>query len=105
MKLFPEINDSVVSLCVHRPCSDTFCSILQIMSLHLRYISFLWQVADLGCNLNMPQLRDGARVLMKLMPPGIHSAAYNIIVDQYTPRQCYLNIYVFLLQITLQWKI
>ncbi|KAM9709602.1 ubiquitin carboxyl-terminal hydrolase 9X isoform 1-T1 [Menidia menidia] len=40
-----------------------------IMSLHLRYISFLWQIADLGCNLNMPQLRDGARVLMKLMPP------------------------------------
>ncbi|KAM4731598.1 ubiquitin carboxyl-terminal hydrolase 9X isoform 2-T2 [Anableps anableps] len=40
-----------------------------IMSLHPRYISFLWQVADLGCNLNMPQLRDGARVLMKLMPP------------------------------------
>ncbi|RXM31625.1 putative ubiquitin carboxyl-terminal hydrolase FAF-X [Acipenser ruthenus] len=41
----------------------------QIMSLHLRYISFLWQVADLGCSLNMPLLRDGARVLMKLMPP------------------------------------
>ncbi|XP_056321504.1 probable ubiquitin carboxyl-terminal hydrolase FAF-X [Danio aesculapii] len=40
-----------------------------IMSLHVRYISFLWQVADLGCNLNMPLLRDGARVLMKLMPP------------------------------------
>ncbi|XP_013883260.1 probable ubiquitin carboxyl-terminal hydrolase FAF-X [Austrofundulus limnaeus] len=40
-----------------------------IMSLHPRYISFLWQIADLGCNLNMPQLRDGARVLMKLMPP------------------------------------
>ncbi|KAJ8282529.1 hypothetical protein COCON_G00050480 [Conger conger] len=40
-----------------------------IMSLHLRYISFLWQVADLGCNLNMPLLRDGARILMKLMPP------------------------------------
>ncbi|XP_053353241.1 probable ubiquitin carboxyl-terminal hydrolase FAF-X isoform X4 [Clarias gariepinus] len=40
-----------------------------IMSLHLRYISFLWQVADLGCNLNMSLLRDGARVLMKLMPP------------------------------------
>ncbi|XP_056292215.1 probable ubiquitin carboxyl-terminal hydrolase FAF-X isoform X1 [Pseudoliparis swirei] len=40
-----------------------------IMSLHLRYISFLWQVADLGCSLNMPLLRDGARVLMKLMPP------------------------------------
>ncbi|XP_066519025.1 ubiquitin carboxyl-terminal hydrolase 9X-like isoform X1 [Hoplias malabaricus] len=40
-----------------------------IMSLHLRYISFLWQVADLGCTLNMPLLRDGARVLMKLIPP------------------------------------
>ncbi|XP_047391135.1 probable ubiquitin carboxyl-terminal hydrolase FAF-X isoform X5 [Sciurus carolinensis] len=40
-----------------------------IMSLHPRYISFLWQVADLGCSLNMPFLRDGARVLMKLMPP------------------------------------
>ncbi|KAJ8358500.1 hypothetical protein AAFF_G00433820 [Aldrovandia affinis] len=43
-----------------------------IMSQHLRYISFLWQVADLGCNLNMPLLRDGARVLMKLMPPGVY---------------------------------
>ncbi|XP_073726699.1 ubiquitin carboxyl-terminal hydrolase 9X-like isoform X2 [Misgurnus anguillicaudatus] len=40
-----------------------------IMSLHLRYISFLWQIADLGCTLNMPLLRDGARVLMNLMPP------------------------------------
>lgn len=39
------------------------------MSLHPRYISFLWQVADLGSSLNMPLLRDGARVLMKLMPP------------------------------------
>uniref|UniRef100_A0A2K5PFG1 ubiquitinyl hydrolase 1 n=1 Tax=Cebus imitator TaxID=2715852 RepID=A0A2K5PFG1_CEBIM len=42
---------------------------LEIMSLHPRYISFLWQVADLGSSLNMPPLRDGARVLMKLMPP------------------------------------
>lgn len=42
----------------------------KIMSLHPRYISFLWQVADLGSSLNMPPLRDGARVLMKLMPPG-----------------------------------
>lgn len=40
------------------------------MSLHPRYISFLWQIADLGSNLNMPPLRDGARILMKLMPPG-----------------------------------
>ncbi|CAB1329046.1 unnamed protein product, partial [Coregonus sp. 'balchen'] len=34
-----------------------------IMSLHLRYISFLWQVADQGCSLNMHLLRDGARSL------------------------------------------
>ncbi|XP_069745429.1 ubiquitin carboxyl-terminal hydrolase 9X isoform X3 [Narcine bancroftii] len=40
-----------------------------IMSLHPQYISFLWQVADLGSSLNMPLLRDGARILMKLMPP------------------------------------
>lgn len=46
------------------------CFIFQIMSQHPRYISFLWQVADLGSNLNMPPLRDGARILMKLMPPG-----------------------------------
>ncbi|XP_010629475.1 probable ubiquitin carboxyl-terminal hydrolase FAF-X [Fukomys damarensis] len=41
-----------------------------IMSLHSKYISFLWEVADLGSSLNMPSLRDAARVLMKLMPPG-----------------------------------
>ncbi|EHB09100.1 Putative ubiquitin carboxyl-terminal hydrolase FAF-Y [Heterocephalus glaber] len=40
-----------------------------IMSLHSKYISFLWEVADLGSSLNMPSLRDAARVLMKLMPP------------------------------------
>lgn len=52
------------------------------MSLHLRYISFLWQVADLGCNLNMPLLRDGARVLMKLMPPGIQEPVLSILSSQ-----------------------
>ncbi|EPQ01875.1 Putative ubiquitin carboxyl-terminal hydrolase FAF-X [Myotis brandtii] len=41
-----------------------------IMSQHPRYISFLWQVADLGSKLKMPPLRNGARLLMKLMPPG-----------------------------------
>ncbi|KAM6149271.1 ubiquitin carboxyl-terminal hydrolase 9X-like [Rhynchocyon petersi] len=40
-----------------------------IMSLHPRYICFLWQVADLGSRLNISPLRDGARTLMKLMPP------------------------------------
>ncbi|XP_060232828.1 probable ubiquitin carboxyl-terminal hydrolase FAF-X isoform X1 [Meriones unguiculatus] len=40
-----------------------------IMSLQPRYITFLWQVADLGSTLTIPAIRDGARVLMKLMPP------------------------------------
>ncbi|XP_051782099.1 probable ubiquitin carboxyl-terminal hydrolase FAF-X [Erpetoichthys calabaricus] len=46
-----------------------------IMSLHQHYITFLWQVSDLGCSLNMPLLRDGARVLMKIMPPDETTAA------------------------------
>lgn len=58
------------------------------MSLHLRYISFLWQVADLGCNLNMPLLRDGARVLMKLMPPGIHGPVLSILFSHFTGWKC-----------------
>lgn len=49
---------------------NKFFFLFQIMSLHPKYISFLWQVADLGSSLSMPPLRDGARVLMKLMPPG-----------------------------------
>uniref|UniRef100_A0A2K5I4N4 ubiquitinyl hydrolase 1 n=1 Tax=Colobus angolensis palliatus TaxID=336983 RepID=A0A2K5I4N4_COLAP len=52
-----------------------------IMSLHPRYISFLWQVADLGSSLNMPPLRDGARVLMKLMPPGL------VVYKLFTPNK------------------
>lgn len=54
----------------HKNIRKLFPFSFQIMSLHHRYISFLWQVADLGSSLNMPPLRDGARVLMKLMPPG-----------------------------------
>ncbi len=64
--------------CVNSSTLNTLCPVSQIMSLHLRYISFLWQVADLGCNLNMPLLRDGARVLMKLMPPGIHAPVLSL---------------------------
>ncbi|XP_070538663.1 ubiquitin carboxyl-terminal hydrolase 9X-like isoform X2 [Ptychodera flava] len=33
-----------------------------------RYAQFLWQVADLGTQLEIPALRDGARSLLKLMP-------------------------------------
>lgn len=81
------------------------------MSLHLRYISFLWQVADLGCNLNMPLLRDGARDLMKLMPPGItHTCSHNIthpgcLVITYSyanaHRRCYFSGLVCALSLSL----
>ncbi|KAL0185156.1 hypothetical protein M9458_020853, partial [Cirrhinus mrigala] len=59
------------------------------MSLHLRYISFLWQVADLGCNLNMPLLRDGARVLMKLMPPGALYASLDVCLRHLAAPICH----------------
>ena len=60
--------------------TSSVCPRLQIMSLHLRYVSFLWQVADLGCSLAMPLLRDGARLLMKLMPPHAHVHTHTHIV-------------------------
>ncbi len=76
------------------------------MSLHLRYISFLWQVADLGCNLNMPLLRDGARVLMKLMPPGAQYASLDVCLRHLAAPICrlYSLLTVVTFQITPQWK-
>lgn len=78
----------------------------QIMSLHERYISFLWQVADLGCNLNMPLLRDGARILMKLMPPGALNASLDgCLTCLAVPINLFyslLNVVIF--QIMPQWK-
>lgn len=74
-------------MCIYQflNCNTVVPSLVsQIMSLHLRYISFLWQVADLGCNLNMPLLRDGARVLMKLMPPGICVPVLFLPASQFT---------------------
>jgi ubiquitin carboxyl-terminal hydrolase 9/24 len=32
---------------------------------------FFFQLADLGCKLQYPPLRDGARMLLKLIPPDI----------------------------------
>lgn len=60
------------------------------MSLHLRYISFLWQVADLGCTLNMPLLRDGARLLMKLMPPG--TLSFSLTLSFFLNIACCLSV-------------
>ncbi|XP_039251519.2 ubiquitin carboxyl-terminal hydrolase 9X-like [Styela clava] len=39
-----------------------------IMSKKPKYAQFLFQVADLGCELDVSELRDGARNLLQLMP-------------------------------------
>ena len=36
--------------------------------LEMSYCQFFLKLADVGCNLGCPQLRDGARALLKLMP-------------------------------------
>ncbi|XP_024944100.1 probable ubiquitin carboxyl-terminal hydrolase FAF-X isoform X6 [Cephus cinctus] len=40
-----------------------------VMSQRSEYTNFFFQLADLGCNLQHPQLRDGARNLLQLVPP------------------------------------
>lgn len=44
--------------------------VLQIMAQNARYTDFLIQLSDLGCQLQIPRLRDGARAVLKLMPAG-----------------------------------
>ncbi|XP_052214421.1 probable ubiquitin carboxyl-terminal hydrolase FAF-X [Dreissena polymorpha] len=39
-----------------------------LMSNNQRYALFLFQLSDLGCSLQVPKLRDTARILLKLMP-------------------------------------
>ncbi|KAH3856721.1 hypothetical protein DPMN_099314 [Dreissena polymorpha] len=43
---------------------------LQLMSNNQRYALFLFQLLDIGCSLQVPKLRDTARILLKLMPAG-----------------------------------
>ncbi|KAK7070589.1 putative ubiquitin carboxyl-terminal hydrolase FAF-X [Halocaridina rubra] len=45
-----------------------------IMSGQAKYTQFLLQLADLGCTLQLPQLRDSARALLNLMPADQHTA-------------------------------
>ncbi|XP_014223439.1 probable ubiquitin carboxyl-terminal hydrolase FAF-X isoform X1 [Trichogramma pretiosum] len=40
-----------------------------ILSQRPQYANFFFQLADLGCTLDIPQLRDGARNLLQLVPP------------------------------------
>lgn len=37
------------------------------------YATFFFQLSDLGCTLQHPQLRDGARNLLQLVPPYTHT--------------------------------
>ncbi|GFW53897.1 probable ubiquitin carboxyl-terminal hydrolase FAF-Y [Trichonephila clavipes] len=43
----------------------------RLMSQQQGYAQFLFQLADLGSNLNVPALRDEAHAVLKLMPPGL----------------------------------
>lgn len=43
---------------------------LQIISNNNRYTQFLFQLSDLGCQLQVARLRDTARAVLKLMPAG-----------------------------------
>ncbi|PSN47507.1 putative ubiquitin carboxyl-terminal hydrolase FAF-X [Blattella germanica] len=44
-----------------------------LMSQRSNCAQFFFQLADLGCKLQYPPLRDGARMLLKLIPPDIHT--------------------------------
>ena len=43
------------------------------MAQNARYTAFMFQLSDLGCKLQIPRLRDGARAVLKLMPAGTPS--------------------------------
>lgn len=45
---------------------DTF----QLMATKLQYTDFLFRLSDLGCELEIPALRDSAREILRLMPAG-----------------------------------
>ena len=45
----------------------------QILAGQAKYTQFLLQLADLGCTLQLPALRDGARELLKIMPADHHT--------------------------------
>uniref|UniRef100_A0A0B7BIQ1 Uncharacterized protein n=1 Tax=Arion vulgaris TaxID=1028688 RepID=A0A0B7BIQ1_9EUPU len=46
---------------------------LQLMSQKAKYSQFLFQLSDLGCQLQEPRLRDTARAILKIMPADVHT--------------------------------
>lgn len=63
----------------------------QIMSAQAKYTQFLLQLADLGCTLQLPQLRDSARALLNIMPADQFTGRYIGIltmIDYYRSGAC-----------------
>ena len=50
-----------------------WCIVFQLMSQRPNCAQFFFQLADLGCKLQYPPLRDGARMLLKLIPPDTYT--------------------------------
>ncbi|OWF40886.1 probable ubiquitin carboxyl-terminal hydrolase FAF-X isoform X2 [Mizuhopecten yessoensis] len=44
-----------------------------LISNSFKYTQFLFQLSDLGCQLQVPKLRDTARILLKIMPADTHT--------------------------------
>ena len=45
------------------------------MATQHKYAEFLFPLSDLGCTLDIPSLRDGARALLKIIPPDTNTVS------------------------------
>lgn len=52
-------------------CDARYAVVFQLMAQDPRYAQFLFQLSDLGGQLQVPKLRDTARAVLKLMPAGM----------------------------------
>lgn len=59
------------------------------MSGQAKYTQFLLQLADLGCTLQLPQLRDSARALLEIMPADQYTGGLEDFVGK---NNCYIRI-------------
>lgn len=59
------------------------------MSGQAKYTQFLLQLADLGCSLQLPQLRDSARALLNIMPADQYTGT---LVHLFNSANCWLNL-------------
>ena len=58
--------------------SWVFVIVCQLMAHKLQYTRFLLELSDLGCELEIPSLRDCAREILRCIPAGkkLHLHAY-----------------------------